>query len=89
MRRSIWEKIEEILSKHILHGKWARSIIALSCVVIFITTYLLVMPAVTLSGTPDCGQDEHRHTDDCYETESEEICGQEAATHLTRPRQNE
>ena len=89
MRRSIWEKIEEILSKHILHGKWARSIIALSCVVIFITTYLLVMPAVTLSGTPDCGQDERRHTDDCYETESEEICGQEEATHLTRPRQNE
>jgi LPXTG-motif cell wall-anchored protein len=81
MRRSIWEKIEEILRKHILHGKWVRSIIALSCVVIFITTYVLVMPAVTLSGTPDCGQEEHRHTDDCYETQSEQICGLEEHTH--------
>ena len=74
MRRSIWERIEEILRKHVLHGKWVRSIIALSCVVIFITTYVLVMPAVTLSGAATCGQTEHTHTDDCYETESELTC---------------
>ncbi len=49
MRRSIWEKIREILKKHVLHGKWVRSVIALACIVTFITTYLLIMPAVTLS----------------------------------------
>lgn len=81
MRRSIWERIQEIINKHVIHGKWVRSVIALSCVVIFITTYVLVMPAVTLSGTPDCGQEEHRHTDDCYETQSELICGLEEHTH--------
>ena len=81
MRRSIWERIQEIINKHVIHGKWVRSVIALSCVVIFITTYVLVMPAVTLSGTPDCGQEEHRHTDDCYETQSEQICGLEEHTH--------
>ena len=81
MRRSIWEKIREILNKHVLHGKWVRSVIALACIVTFITTYLLIMPAVTLSRAADCGQEEHTHTEDCYETESELTCGQEEHTH--------
>ena len=63
MRRSIWEKIREILKKHVLHGKWVRSVIALACIVTFITTYLLIMPAVTLSRAADCGQEEHTHTE--------------------------
>ena len=81
MRRSIWERIREILKKHVLHGKWVRAVISLACVVIFITTYVLIMPAVTLSRAADCGQEEHTHTEDCYETESELTCGQEEHTH--------
>ena len=81
MRRSIWDKIREILKNHVLHGKWVRSVIALACIVTFITTYLLIMPAVTLSRAADCGQEEHTHTEDCYETESELTCGQEEHVH--------
>ena len=81
MRRSIWDKIREILKNHVLHGKWVRSVIALACIVTFITTYLLIMPAVTLSRAADCGQEEHTHTEDCYETETELTCGQEEHTH--------
>ena len=81
MRRSIWERIQEIINKHVIHGKWVRSVIALSCVVIFITTYVLIMPAVTLSGAASCGQEEHTHTGDCYETETELTCDKEEHTH--------
>ena len=81
MHRSIWKRIEEILQKHVLHGKWIRAVIALACVVIFITTYVLIMPAVTLSRAADCGQEEHTHTGDCYETETELTCGREEHTH--------
>ena len=81
MHISIWKKIEEILKKHVLHGKWIRAVIALACVVIFITTYVLIMPAVTLSRAAGCGQEEHTHTEDCYETETELTCGQEEHTH--------
>ena len=81
MRRSVWERIREILKKHVIHGKWVRAVISLACVVIFITTYVLIMPAVTLSRAADCGQEEHTHTEDCYETESELTCGQEEHTH--------
>ena len=80
MRRSVWERIREILKKHVIHGKWVRAVISLACVVIFITTYVLIMPAVTLSRAADCGQEEHTHTEDCYETESELTCGQEEHT---------
>ena len=81
MRRSIWEKIREILKKHVLHGKWVRSVIALACIVTFITTYLLIMPAVTRSRAADCGQEEHTHTEDCYDEEGNLICGMEEHAH--------
>ena len=81
MRRSIWKRIEEILQKHVLHGKWVRAVIALACVVIYITTYVLIMPAVTLARATECGQEEHIHTEDCYETETELTCGQEEHAH--------
>ena len=81
MRRSIWKRIEEILQKHVLHGKWVRAVIALACVVIYITTYVLIMPAVTLARATDCGQEEHTHSGDCYETETELTCGREEHTH--------
>ena len=39
------------------------------CLVVFVTTYALILPAITMESTPDtyCGIAEHVHTDDCYE----------------------
>lgn len=36
---------------------------------VFVTTYALILPAITMESTPDtyCGIAEHVHTDDCYE----------------------
>ena len=39
------------------------------CLVVFVTTYALILPAITMESTPDtyCGKAEHVHTDVCYE----------------------
>lgn len=58
------------------HGKkmWKRVVGILSCLVVFITTYSLILPAITL--TPDliCGIEEHTHTEVCYTAEDVLLC---------------
>lgn len=53
-RRRIWQKIVQFMA----------------CIVVFCTTYALILPAITLEKT-FCGMEEHTHSDACY-TKSEE-----------------
>lgn len=39
----------------------------LAAVVVFCTTYALILPAITMSDGVFCGIEEHRHGDECYE----------------------
>ena len=38
----------------------------LACVVVFCTVYALILPAITMENKPQCGKEEHTHTDECY-----------------------
>jgi len=38
----------------------------LACLVVFCTTYTLILPAITLEREPKCGKVEHTHTEECY-----------------------
>ena len=38
----------------------------LGCVVVFCTTYALILPAITLDQGPNCGIEEHQHDSTCY-----------------------
>ena len=38
----------------------------LACAVVFCTVYALILPAITAENTPQCGQEEHVHTEACY-----------------------
>ena len=50
-----------------------RIITFLCAVIVFITTYMLILPAITMEPeTPFCGLSEHVHDDSCYK-ESDEI----------------
>lgn len=42
-----------------------RIISALACIVVFFTTYALILPAITLEKN-QCGKTEHTHTEACY-----------------------
>ena len=44
-----------------------RFVSILACVVVFCTTYALLLPAITLEKTAACGIEEHQHDDSCYE----------------------
>ncbi len=57
---------------------WKRLVTILSCVVVFCTTYALILPAVAQSKTYYCGKEEHTHSEECYRS-SEPLCGKEEA----------
>ena len=48
--------------------RWRSAVMALAAVVVFCTTYALILPAITMAQQTYCGMEEHRHGDDCYET---------------------
>ena len=59
-----------------LHPKrrlWRKLVAGMACIVVFVTTYLLILPALTLEQTAYCGLEEHKHSAECYETK--QICG--------------
>ena len=57
---------------------WKRLVTILSCMVVFCTTYALILPAVAQSKTYYCGKEEHTHSEECYHS-SEPLCGKEVS----------
>ena len=65
MRQKLPQEKQYIKKNH-RHRIWKRIVGALSCVVVFSTTYALILPAVTQEQTTFCGLPEHIHQDSCY-----------------------
>lgn len=74
------KKIAEILFLSKLEKRWQKVAKALAVVVVFCTTYMLILPAITLEKDTCCGLLEHIHEDNCYAVESTLICGYESAS---------
>ena len=53
---------------------WKRLVTIFSCIVVFCTTYMLILPAITMERETHCGIEEHQHDESCYEERL--ICGQ-------------
>ena len=47
---------------------WHRIVRAMAMVVVFCTTYALILPAITMESGTVCGITAHSHTEQCYET---------------------
>lgn len=45
---------------------WHRIAQVMAVIVVFCTTYALILPAITMTEAPICGQEAHVHTDACY-----------------------
>lgn len=75
------------LSRNRRHRLWKKVVSVLACVVVFCTTYALILPAITLETDPVfCGLEVHQHDEKCYENVL--ICGHketEAAVHVHSP----
>ncbi len=50
--------------------RWYRVLTCLAAVVVFCTTYALILPAITMEKTPICGKEEHVHSEACYAYEN-------------------
>lgn len=58
-----------------------RVLCVLASVVVFCTTYALILPAITLERDLICGQEEHSHGEGCYDGDEILICGLEEHIH--------
>ena len=64
------QKISERAKRYTIRRKrrqiWKKMMSVLGCVVVFCTTYALILPAITLDQGPNCGIEEHQHDSTCY-----------------------
>lgn len=58
---------------------WHKLVNFMAAVVVFCTTYALILPAITMEKEWTCGKEAHKHDDSCYEIQSiyEQICSLE------------
>lgn len=61
--------MRERILKNIRFRRWKSVVSALSCVVVFCTTYALILPAITMENKAYCGYEEHTHNEECYQME--------------------
>ncbi|MBQ8503564.1 MAG: VWA domain-containing protein [Clostridia bacterium] len=72
--QAFWQKVAEILLLSKLEKRWQKVARALAIVVVFWTTYMLILPAITMDNQTYCGMTEHSHTYSCYSVENELTC---------------
>lgn len=73
--RALIKKIRQLLKDKRFRKIWYRGVSSTAAVVVFITTYALVLPAITMESEASCGIPAHQHSTDCYEEQL--ICGLE------------
>lgn len=69
MKQNTFDKKDGMLKKHNKKRFWKKAVAMLSCVTVFCTSYTMIMPAMTMSETTYCGEEEgpnHTHTLQCY-----------------------
>ena len=64
MRSSNLPQGETYIKSHRFHRRWLKVLLLLSAIVVFCTTYALILPAITMER--ECQIPEHTHTDACY-----------------------
>lgn len=71
---------------------WQKIVRTLAILVVFCTTYALILPAITMERKKVCGMEEHTHTIECYlipkETDGAVLDGTEAETRIQETDEN-
>ena len=67
--KKLLEKIRKILRDRRIRTLLTHVVSMISAITVFVTTYALILPAITLEKQAACGIEEHQHTDECYEEE--------------------
>ena len=67
MRQSGSNDAAHYQKNHRKNRIWKTAVMVLSSIVVFCTTYALILPAITMSRETICGIEEHIHTEKCYQ----------------------
>lgn len=67
MKNEATRKAAEFYKTHRRKKHWLKIVTCLAAVVVFCTTYALILPAITLENEVYCGKTEHTHSEECYE----------------------
>ncbi len=83
-------RTQQLKKKQRIKSRLQKVVMVLACVVVFCTTYALILPAITTPTETFCGVEEHVHTVDCYEQVSQKepilICDlQRLGVHVHEP----
>ena len=65
--RSNKKPIRELMKKIYRKKSWNRAVMTVAGTIVFVTTYMFILPAITLTKNPVCGLEEHIHDDSCYQ----------------------
>lgn len=82
MQKKILKEAESFRNKNKRRRTWKKIISVLACVVVFCTTYALILPAITLEKPTYCGKDEHIHAEECFDVSGNLICSVEEHEHI-------
>ena len=70
MKDDMLLRADEYIGTHRRKKRWQKVVTALAAVVVFCTTYALILPAITMEKDVFCGKEEHIHTEQCYTQET-------------------
>ena len=73
---------QQYLRKQRRVNRWHKVVNVMGGIVVFCTTYALILPAITMTTPLVCEIPEHTHTEECYQVESV-VPGREPACGLT------
>ncbi len=68
------KRIAEVLRLSLLEKRWRNVARFFAFAVVFCTTYMLILPAITMEKETFCSLQEHTHEENCYVIESKLIC---------------
>ena len=66
MNRKLMELAEKYVAQRKRRMRLFKTVTALALVVAICTSYVLMMPGLTMAAETYCGLEEHTHTADCY-----------------------
>lgn len=73
MEQNLTMEALKLIKRQKRHRLWTKLLSVMACVVVFCTTYALILPAITKETNVFCGQEGHVHDESCYEETL--ICG--------------
>ena len=76
MRDTLTPVAKQITKRRRRKQSWQKVVRTLAMIVVFCTTYALILPAITMQSDPICGMEPHVHIQDCFKEEAvmELIC---------------